>query len=229
MTYYAVVRNDKHLEHHGIKGQKWGVRRFQNSDGSLTAAGRERYGSGEGSSNSDGSYKVQRSSSKAPNGKFEDSFTKNDINTKRGNGILYECSYNSYDMWYDIPRSPAQKALYDKRERELAKSDNLKSDYESKKQKYKDLDEDLTDAILKYQNAAYEMPEVQMLRTEWRNAMEEFRKASDKYYKAVQPVREKYEKKMLGQALTDLGYENTEDGRELLRRILAKSKENLLR
>ena len=32
------------LYHHGIKGQKWGVRRFQNKDGSLTKAGRERYG-----------------------------------------------------------------------------------------------------------------------------------------------------------------------------------------
>lgn len=31
------------LYHHGIKGQKWGVRRYQNSDGSLTAAGKERY------------------------------------------------------------------------------------------------------------------------------------------------------------------------------------------
>lgn len=34
------------LAHHGIKGQKWGVRRFQNPDGSWTAAGRERYGKG---------------------------------------------------------------------------------------------------------------------------------------------------------------------------------------
>ena len=31
------------LEHHGIRGQKWYVRRFQNKDGSLTAAGRKRY------------------------------------------------------------------------------------------------------------------------------------------------------------------------------------------
>lgn len=35
------------LYHHGIKGQKWGVRRFQNEDGSLTTAGRKRYGLNE--------------------------------------------------------------------------------------------------------------------------------------------------------------------------------------
>ena len=37
---------DEVLVHHGIKGQKWGIRRFQNADGSLTAAGRRRYGNG---------------------------------------------------------------------------------------------------------------------------------------------------------------------------------------
>ena len=40
MNYY-IVSNE--LYHHGILGQKWGVRRYQNPDGSLTAAGRERY------------------------------------------------------------------------------------------------------------------------------------------------------------------------------------------
>ena len=32
------------LYHHGIKGQKWGIRRFQNEDGSYTAEGKKRYG-----------------------------------------------------------------------------------------------------------------------------------------------------------------------------------------
>ena len=35
---------EDYLVHHGIKGQKWGVRRFQNNDGSLTTAGKARYG-----------------------------------------------------------------------------------------------------------------------------------------------------------------------------------------
>lgn len=34
---------DNHLAHHGVKGQKWGLRRFQNEDGTLTKEGRERY------------------------------------------------------------------------------------------------------------------------------------------------------------------------------------------
>lgn len=38
---------DDYLEHHGIKGMKWGQRRWQNDDGSLTAAGREHYGVGK--------------------------------------------------------------------------------------------------------------------------------------------------------------------------------------
>lgn len=33
----------KELYHYGIKGQKWGERRFQNEDGSLTSAGEQRY------------------------------------------------------------------------------------------------------------------------------------------------------------------------------------------
>ena len=47
MTKWVCTRTDE-LQHHGIKGQRWGIRRFQNKDGSLTPAGRRRYDDGDG-------------------------------------------------------------------------------------------------------------------------------------------------------------------------------------
>lgn len=45
MSYYIAMDRygNYDLAHHGILGQKWGIRRFQNKDGSLTAAGKKRY------------------------------------------------------------------------------------------------------------------------------------------------------------------------------------------
>ena len=48
------------LAHHGIKGQKWGVRRYQNADGSLTPAGKKRYYNDDGSPTSSGLSAIYR-------------------------------------------------------------------------------------------------------------------------------------------------------------------------
>lgn len=43
MSNIYIIGNKDYLMHHGIKGQKWGERRFQNPDGTLTPEGKARY------------------------------------------------------------------------------------------------------------------------------------------------------------------------------------------
>lgn len=47
MSEYGFRYTQDYLKHHGIEGQKWHHRRFQNKDGSLTTEGRIRYGVGK--------------------------------------------------------------------------------------------------------------------------------------------------------------------------------------
>lgn len=48
ISYRRPYENE--LFHYGIRGQRWGVRRYQNKDGSLTSAGKMRYKNGASSS-----------------------------------------------------------------------------------------------------------------------------------------------------------------------------------
>ncbi len=72
------------LSHHGIKGQKWGVRRYQNQNGSLTSRGKSRY-----YRVSDKDEKKQKSMSYVTSSKKDIEAYSNMIKTLKGSNEFY--------------------------------------------------------------------------------------------------------------------------------------------
>lgn len=78
MEYY-IYQGDDELYHWGIKGMKWGIRRFQNRDGSLTSAGKKHRAALEGKG---GSKSGSKSSGKGGSSKKSPGKTKTKSNVK---------------------------------------------------------------------------------------------------------------------------------------------------
>jgi len=82
-----------YLCHHGIKGQKWGVRRFQNEDGSLTNTGKKRYGQRfvdkDGNLTAKGLEKQSRIDRKINDAKNQEKILKKDIRDFDRNKEMY--------------------------------------------------------------------------------------------------------------------------------------------
>jgi hypothetical protein len=90
---YEYYTYSSELYHHGVKGMKWGVRRYQNADGSLTAKGKKRY-----------------SKEKAYQGKMNikqtEAYARERIKTRGARQALAD----EYDTYEKAVRRPAQTA-----------------------------------------------------------------------------------------------------------------------
>lgn len=56
-----IIIYDQELYHYGVKGMKWGIRRYQNKDGTLTSKGKKRYEKSNDNSNDEDEIKNNKS------------------------------------------------------------------------------------------------------------------------------------------------------------------------
>jgi hypothetical protein len=135
-----LIEYSKELYHHGIKGQKWGTRRFQNEDGSLTTLGRQHYYPNSAKS-TDTRWKeneeLHRKNSKAANDKL-------------GRAVLgYYNITNTHanrDYWDSLKdirtenkRYKTEKKKLKKENKLLRKNSNRKQAVEAYQKKYQEL------------------------------------------------------------------------------------------
>lgn len=130
-TAFAV--NDEHLEHHGILGMHWGIRRYQNPDGTLTSAGKKRYNTGDVKNNKEDKKQIYKNKA-AELRKEADAISKNSAyekeyrKWKKNNPDADEDDFGDYlaDNKPNLePNSKAMELYKDARYLDNSMNDNL--------------------------------------------------------------------------------------------------------
>lgn len=101
---------DDALEHHGIKGQRWGKRNYQNTDGSLTTAGKLRYAKGNRGVTRNTTFEIQSKKGK----EYSDSIPMRNIrfaNQTWDDYLAYRKrrAMGEKNYWDEISRTDQQK------------------------------------------------------------------------------------------------------------------------
>lgn len=218
MWKYNEFPSSDELYHHGILGMKWGVRRYQNKDGSLTAAGRQRYSKSYSDTKSwDTASRVTDADLKAGSQKLSeedykriadyDRFRKDCSKMSTSDKAEAEIKYLSAANYIGEPDDPEYSAAKD-----IAAIANFKAvtkDVESKAGNWY-----LSTAVTEtFRN---DLEKMDRARTAY---LDSYGKSNMERWKAESEF-ENAEEQFLSNILKEIGYEDTSAARDELRQII---------
>ena len=198
------------LYHHGVKGQRWGVRRYQNKDGSLTNAGKKRY--------------------KAMNGDFVKQYKEY---YKKEDARVDDMDYNVYDAARRLSDSSKRfRELNQKKTDALIKNSNNPSYYTKKGWRAKKASDKYHEAAEKHRNAkglskigtwikkTIADDNLQRM-NEWKitskKDAKQYVQKTNELRKANEEAIKGFKDEQAGMILRDLGYEDTKKAREFIK------------
>lgn len=198
----------EYLAHHGILGQKWGVRRYQNADGTWTDAGKKRYGTNvDGSLSEKGKKRYTKDIKRALDRQNSDEF-KAVMKDKSG-------SWDKSKATEHLHRN--QREVFNKLNEEVRNSEESKALKKARdafdKAEMNFLDNYGYDST---PNSKRESATAQKLA----KAQNAYEKAESAYNKKLSDSWDKYYPEMMGAKLKDIGMADTQVGREIVTGLL---------
>lgn len=198
------------LWHYGVKGMKWGVRRFQNKDGTLTSKGKKRYSGNRGD--------IEKQYD--PKNRDDLNSLRKEILSKSGdfrtNDPISKRLKNTID-W--IPKG--QKNADEEKKKYRTKEDVRSDEAYEKRNKYDDLKKN-SKGLKKifYSLASDQYRDIAAMRGdiafEKQHKNKEAKELADKRRKIQEDFYEKVKKRVASTYLRDLGFNDTKAGREFI-------------